>query len=1249
MDYHYETLNHQRFQKLSQSLIVAQFPNTQCLPVEQPDGGRDAFSFYTELNQNGLIVFQVKFSKNPSRKTGREFIKDVIKSEKAKVEKLIQRGATQYVLITNVEGTAHLDSGSIDKVNQALSKQFGISSQVWWRDDLDRRLENFPNIKLSYPEILKATDILPMLIQCNSDSGITKVARALKSYMAIQYDKDKDVKFKQVNLKRNLTNMFVDLPIGYKQTMFLQWIFHILNDEEPDEIFAYIHQFDIDEYYEIQQDSLSEHTLLAGSFLANMPAGKGVSRFVVEGAPGQGKSTVTQFICQVNRVRFLDKKDELSEISEAHKNGIARTPFRLDMRDYAAWVSNRDPFSNTGKTSRRSDGPISLESFLVRHVEVLTGGLHITTDDLLLFFKSFHSIIVLDGFDEVADIKTRERIVEEICDAALRLDQHAKSIQIIVTSRPAAFVNSPGFPEDDWIYLELKDLKKENIEAYKDKWVKVRDLDEEESRQVSSILKDKIELPYLRDLARNPMQLTILLHLIHVQGVALPEKRTMLYEEYMKLFLNREAEKSKVVRENRELLLSIHGVLAWVLHTQVENGEGSGSVTKVELIEEVKNYLKAEEHDLSLAHELFQGTVERVGVLVSRKEGMYEFEVQPLREYFAARHLYKTAPYSPVGSDKKGTKPERFEALARNFFWTNVTRFFCGFYDQGELDSLVEGIASLAESNGYSLINQPRNLAMMLLSDHVFTQAPRAMKRLVLLVTEQPGFQRFANRNHPFIRQKIGLSADVGGKYLFEVCMEKLKTEDDPIHCRELRFVISENAAIDELKSRWTSQFGNGLLTSDLLDESIEFIIIEFFSPKEIATLASHDVDCHLRLLMLKGEYEAIEDSSNLCLAAKKAFFDGEIHFPLRWSRPTKSVTALELLTEILQPLSFAQIFQSEANSKTLNLMLFRAYMDESSKFFEKLDQLSETEVTNSLDSFGSFSVDLLRKDVNEWQTSLECWSKLVDRGLDDFPGSYKMVQIAILSTATKAKITAGMWDENGFTATKGLVKRLFFARHKSGDVNWWQEKISDINSEFLFLCLSVLLSWGEPCTIASLMVRIDPLLDKLAPDQWSRLWELTRYVSQAEPDRRTTIKGDWFQNFRTLSPRMALILMERVDESGAVPQLSRSYFIDYAGDDSEILIRAASNELNRTNEESINWEYVKNLSKRMRELDVREFISLEQRIRLKIPADVAKDVLSNSNRHHKQFVAVCEKSYATFVARKASKLSELDWFTPSD
>ena len=734
MDFYYEVLDGEKFQKLCQALIVAQYPNTQCFPVGQPDGGRDAVYFHGDPNQNEFTVFQVKFSRHPDNKTERDVIEAFVRSESEKIKKLISRGATRYVLMTNVEGTAHLDSGSIDKATKALADSFNIPGQVWWRDDLDRRLESEEFIKWSYPEILKATEVLPLLMQNSRNSEDTQATRAIKGYMAAQYNTDKNVKFKQVELQHSLTDLFVDLPLGRKRPQIERNRRDRFPVEGLSDISVYIRQLDFDEDYEFESENPFDHSGLATAFLLKMPLVEGVTRFVVEGAPGQGKSTATQFLCQVNRLRFLKKKLELASVDDLHKTVPIRVPFRVDLRDYANWVTIHDFSANASTSSTPTQENRSLESFLANQVESESGGLRITADELLQFFARYHSVIVLDGFDEVADIETRERIVEEICLAAERWDTHvkpcAKSMQIIVTSRPAAFASSPGFPEDNWIYLQLKDLRSDNIKAYKDKWIKAQRLSKEDGDLVSSTLNNKLEQPHLRDLTRNPMQLAILLHLIHVQGVALPEKRTTLYEEYMKLFFNREAEKSKVVRDHRELLLSIHGVLAWVLHTQAEDGAGSGSITKDALHHKVKTYLETEEHDPDLAEELLQGTVERVGALVSRIEGTFEFEVQPLREYFAALYLYKTAPYSPPGRTHKGTRPERFQAIARSLYWTNVTRFFCGFYDVGELDGLVEGLIELGQQDGHNLINRPRRLAMMLLSDQVFSQAPRIMNDL---------------------------------------------------------------------------------------------------------------------------------------------------------------------------------------------------------------------------------------------------------------------------------------------------------------------------------------------------------------------------------------------------------------------------------------------------------------------------------------------------------------------------------------
>ena len=308
MRYNYEALNDHSFQQFAQALILVDHPLTQCLPVGQPDGGRDAFLFHVEPDTKGFVVFQVKYSRNPHSKDERAVIEDLIRSEKKKVGELIRRGATHYYLITNVPGTAHRDSGSVDRANVVLTDALSIPSQVWWRDDLDRRLDKASDVKWAYPQLLSAADLLPVLLKRLDHPAGVQSARTIKSYVATQYDSDREIKFKQVDLKRTLTDLFVDLPLAEKSRS---------GDPErrqsvprfglPGDLKASVSQLAAYEEYEFEEDHPFRHGGLAAGFLLQLPLSRGVSRFVLEGAPGQGKSTVTQFLCQVNRLRLLDK------------------------------------------------------------------------------------------------------------------------------------------------------------------------------------------------------------------------------------------------------------------------------------------------------------------------------------------------------------------------------------------------------------------------------------------------------------------------------------------------------------------------------------------------------------------------------------------------------------------------------------------------------------------------------------------------------------------------------------------------------------------------------------------------------------------------------------------------------------------------------------------------------------------------------------------------------------------------------
>ena len=65
MDYSLENLGPERFQEICHALLSRAFPTTQCFPVGQRDGGRDAVSYSALHASREIIVYQVKFVRRP--------------------------------------------------------------------------------------------------------------------------------------------------------------------------------------------------------------------------------------------------------------------------------------------------------------------------------------------------------------------------------------------------------------------------------------------------------------------------------------------------------------------------------------------------------------------------------------------------------------------------------------------------------------------------------------------------------------------------------------------------------------------------------------------------------------------------------------------------------------------------------------------------------------------------------------------------------------------------------------------------------------------------------------------------------------------------------------------------------------------------------------------------------------------------------------------------------------------------------
>ncbi len=510
---------------------------------------------------------------------------------------------------------------------------------------------------------------------------------------AHEWETDRALRFKQVDMRNELFDLFVDLPGSLSCSL--------PPELQPPE----------------RRSRPSNDIPATATLLLDARFQKAMPFVVLQGAPGQGKSAITQYLCQIHRGHLLGRP--LPEtLPTEHRAAAVRLPFRIELRLLAVWFGQQEESTRT------------IEVYLAAQIARGSGGVGFDVTDLHAVISASPVLLVFDGLDEAPNIDRRQQIIKAIHECVVRLRSVARSLQVIVTTRPAAFSSSRGL-SDEYPHLTLEAITSEQIKGYGERWMTAGKLSEEDRESIRHILDTRLQEPHLSDLARNPMQLAILMSLIHTRGASLPDKRTALYDSYVELFFDREGNKSNLVRDHRQRLIEIHQYLAWVLHARCESGASSGLIAFADLRTLLIGYLQREGHPVDLVDDLFTGVIERIVLIESRVEGYAEFEVQTVREYFAARFLYETAPYSPPGRERPGTKPERFDAIARSPYWMNVTRFYAGCFSKGELPALFNCISDLLADSFFGLLSYPRVLAMHLLNDWVFSQDRRSAGALL--------------------------------------------------------------------------------------------------------------------------------------------------------------------------------------------------------------------------------------------------------------------------------------------------------------------------------------------------------------------------------------------------------------------------------------------------------------------------------------------------------------------------------------
>ena len=385
-----------------------------------------------------------------------------------------------------------------------------------------------------------------------------------------------------------------------------------------------------------------------------------------------------------------------------------RLPFRIELRRLAEWLS-----INSGN---------SMEEYLSVTIKQDSGGNEVSVDDIHTAVEKSPVLLIFDGLDEIGSDKLRDDVLKTIMECISRFEGGLQTdLRVVITTRPPALT---GRRESliDFERLALAPMEADRIEEYVTRWLTVQIPEKEERDRIRQSFERRQDEPHVEALARNPMQLSVLLQFIGLKGEAFPDRRAELYRDYFQIVIDRDVEKSHELRKNRNVIEALHAFLGYRIHALTEVNQADRTLDRGSLLDMVGSWLKSQGHDPGMAQQFFKLGEERFGLVVASKgegeETRYGYEVQPIQEYFAAAFI---SDQIPANSAHKV-----FEAMIHRSYWKEVALFLAGLRRPNEKADLVSRAKMVDQDKEIGWYQDGRAIVLQLLHEGVFSE-PRSV------------------------------------------------------------------------------------------------------------------------------------------------------------------------------------------------------------------------------------------------------------------------------------------------------------------------------------------------------------------------------------------------------------------------------------------------------------------------------------------------------------------------------------------
>lgn len=646
-----------------------------------PDGQRE-FVFEGKLTDlagvrfDGKTIGQVKYKYLTTKTDDFEWLKKEINGELHRFqEKDPSYLPDNYIFYTNVVLTPAKDTGVKDKINKYVKENNHIIKKflILGYDEICALLNNNRDVAACFSCHILPGDLLMEIIK--EYQGREDYFSALKLFLNLEFKEELYTRMEQAGSlteqRVSIERVCIDIDVSDRVNTSMKFAKTII---------------------ELGNGVLGYRKRILGQMRELMLDPN--ENFVLIGGPGQGKTTICQFIAQIYRAYYLYNVGEnqeagkfISEIeSDYHyKINCYRIPFKIVLRDYAAWMNRQEIGGN--------QSVITYMQHRIHEVEAEKLSIKLIRKML----KELAWIFFFDGLDEVPETSNRKEMLKQLDHfITVELCQAKCDCMIIATTRAQGY--NHDFGERRYKHVEVKELSDKDCLNYVEKLFEVMEERSENRKKYLDIMREALEDESIARLLRTPLQATIISILVKSGGKP-PHERYSLFNQYYGIIVQREKQKNIVatLNDKTEWIEDIHFLIANKLQKESQkdkNASAEISQDKLEVL--LEHYIEEEQDEFyETSSSLKQKTKQFSDIITKRlcflgenRAGYFSYSIRSMQEYFAGTYLVKKFSEADAVRNLRN--------ISFRSYWRNALLFALG-YIEVHRESMEKEIGILCE------------------------------------------------------------------------------------------------------------------------------------------------------------------------------------------------------------------------------------------------------------------------------------------------------------------------------------------------------------------------------------------------------------------------------------------------------------------------------------------------------------------------------------------------------------------------